>query len=59
MSLCYYCSSQYDRHTGIMMVYSGVEAANAQKAKEAILAQMEMMQRGDFLKRSGRNKTLL
>lgn len=48
MSLCYYCSSQYDRHTGIMMVYSGVEAVNAQKAKEAIIAQLEMMQRGDF-----------
>ena len=32
----------------MMMVYSGVEAANAQKAKEAILAQLEMMQRGDF-----------
>lgn len=47
-SLCYYCSSRYDRTTGIMMVDSGVEAENAERAKEEILNQIQAMKRGDF-----------
>lgn len=48
MSLCYYCASRYDRNTGIMMVDSGVEAENAQKAREEILRQLQMMKNGEF-----------
>ncbi len=48
MSLCYYCSARYDRTSGLMMVDSGVEEENAQRAKEEILNQLAMMQRGEF-----------
>ncbi len=48
MSLCYYCSSQAVRNKGFMMVDSGVEKENAQKAKEAILGQLEIMKKGEF-----------
>lgn len=48
MSLCYYCSSQAVRNKGFMMVDSGVEKDNAQKAKEAILGQLEIMKKGQF-----------
>lgn len=43
MSLCYYCSSGYDRSNSIMMVSSGVEAENAQKARDEVLHQLEML----------------
>lgn len=39
-SLCYYCSSSYTSVTGCMMVDSGVEPANAQKAEAAILKEL-------------------
>ena len=48
MSLCYYCSSQAVRNKGFMMVDSGVEKENAEKAKEAILGQLEVMKKGEF-----------
>lgn len=48
MSLCYYCSSQAVRNKGFMMVDSGVEKENAEKAKEAILGQLEIMKKGEF-----------
>lgn len=48
MSLCYYCSSQAVRNKGFMMVDSGVEKENAQKAEEAILGQLEVMRKGEF-----------
>lgn len=48
MSLCYYCSSQAVRNKGFMMVDSGVEEENAQKAEEAILSQLEVMKKGEF-----------
>ena len=48
MSLCYYCSASYDRHTGLMMVSSGVEAENAEKTRDAVLEQLRMLQRGEF-----------
>ncbi len=48
LSLCYYCSSQAVRNKGFMMVDSGVEKENAQKAKEAILEQLEVMKKGEF-----------
>lgn len=48
MSLCYYCSSQAVRNKGFMMVDSGVEKQNAHKAEEAILAQLNVIKKGEF-----------
>lgn len=48
MSLCYYCSSQAVRNKGFIMVDSGVEKENAEKAQEAILSQLEVMKKGEF-----------
>ena len=42
-SLCYYCSSGYTSVTGCMMVDSGVEPANAQKAEAAILKELAQL----------------
>lgn len=48
LSLCYYCSSRYDKNKGIMLVESGVEAANKEAAQKEILRQLEFVQAGDF-----------
>ena len=48
LSLCYYCSSGYDRLKGVMLVDSGVEEANAPRAREEILKQLDAVCRGDF-----------
>lgn len=45
-SLCYYCASRYDRHKGIMTVDSGVESANIEKTRDAILKEFEDMKNG-------------
>lgn len=48
LSLCYYCSSSYIRSKGIMLIESGVERDNIEKAKEAILNEIKAMQNGDI-----------
>lgn len=48
MSLCYYCSSAPDALKGVLMVVSGVENSNKDKAKEAIMAQLEAVKSGNF-----------
>lgn len=48
MSLCYYCSAMMFRQKGIMFVQSGIESYNEEKAKEAILAQLEDIKNGKF-----------
>ena len=48
LSLCYYCSSSYDRMKGVLLVQSGVDEANVQRAEEAILKQVEALANGDF-----------
>lgn len=48
MSLCYYCSSNYNDMKGVMTVDSGVEKANIEKAKAEIIRQFELMQKGEF-----------
>ena len=48
MSLCYYCSARFNRNKGIMIVSSGIETENEEKAKSAILAQLEDMKNGNF-----------
>ena len=48
MSLCYYCASRVIAGKNTLIVDSGVELANAEKAHEAILEQLEAMKRGEF-----------
>ena len=48
MSLCYYCSARMVRAKGIMFVQSGIESFNEEKAKEAILQQLEDIKNGIF-----------
>ncbi len=47
-SLCYYCSASYNSMKGIMLIQSGVEEQNLEKARAEILVQLEAMKRGDF-----------
>lgn len=47
-SLCYYCSSGYDRVKGIITVDSGVEAENIEKAEQGILNEIEEMKKGNI-----------
>ncbi len=48
MSLCYYCSASSVRQKGLLTVESGVETENAQKARNEILNQLEIMKKGEF-----------
>lgn len=48
LSLCYYASSSLDRYKGVMLVSSGVEFSNKQRAEDEIMAQLEACRRGEF-----------
>ena len=48
MSLCYYCSAMMFRQKGVMLVQSGIESYNEEKAKNAILLQIEDIKNGNF-----------
>ena len=48
MSLCYYCSAMMFRQKGVMLVQSGIESYNEEKAKNAILEQLEDIKNGNF-----------
>lgn len=48
LSLAYYASSRLERYKGIMLVSSGIEYQNKEKAEAEILAQHEAMRRGDI-----------
>ncbi len=48
LSLCYYCSSSYSRYKNSMSVTCGVDTKNIEKAKEAILEQLEEIKKGNF-----------
>ena len=52
-SLCYYCASHITAASGCMMVDSGVEPANAQKAEGAILAELNTLLDGPIARRTG------
>ncbi len=47
-SLCYYCAARGIRQKGLILVDSGVETENIEKAKTAILKQFKDMQDGNF-----------
>lgn len=48
LSLCYYCSAQFDPAKGLIFIESGVENQNIQKAKAAILEQFDDIKNGKF-----------
>jgi predicted Zn-dependent peptidase len=48
LSLCYYCWSRVNKEKGIMSVSCGVEENNIEKAKAEILAQLDLVRKGDF-----------
>lgn len=47
-SLCYYCSASARRTKGVVTVESGIEKENAQKTIDAVLSELEEMQKGNF-----------
>jgi predicted Zn-dependent peptidase len=48
LSLCYYCSAIAEAHKGIMIVSSGIEVSNKQKAQDEILRQLELTKAGEI-----------
>ena len=48
LSLCYYASSAYHRHKGLITVASGIEFQNYQRACDEILNQLQAVQNGDL-----------
>lgn len=48
MSLCYYCRSMPDQYMSTMFISSGIETENKEKAKNAILEQLDAVKKGDF-----------
>ncbi len=48
LSLCYYCACRSAKNKGYMLVDSGVESANAEKAQKEILNQLDIMKNGGF-----------
>lgn len=48
MSLCYYASSLIDKLKGLLVVSSGVEFGDFDRAQEAILAQLDELRAGRF-----------
>lgn len=48
MSLCYYCSAQFIKDKGFVLVQSGIEDENEKKATDAILAELQNMKDGRF-----------
>lgn len=48
LSLCYYSSSMLEKFKGLMLVSSGVEYKNQERAKQEILSQLEACQRGEI-----------
>ena len=47
-SLCYYCSAKLDSGKGLILIQSGVEKENVDKAVKAIKHEFEAMVKGDF-----------
>lgn len=48
LSLCYYCACGIVKNKGFMLVDSGLEEHNAEKAKTEIMHQLECMQNGEI-----------
>ena len=50
MSLCYYASSKFDKHKGIIIAQCGIDCENYEKAVQAVQEQMQAVKNGDFTK---------
>jgi len=48
LSLCYYAGAQMEKFKGLVLVSSGVEFRNFEKAKNEILAQLELCRQGSI-----------
>jgi len=48
LSLCYYCRPIYTALKGVMLVSSGIETSNFEKAKTAILTELDAMKNGNI-----------
>lgn len=48
MSLCYYCSAAPVKVKGFIMVSSGIESENAEKARKEIINQLSAVGKGEF-----------
>ena len=48
LSLCYFVYSVCDTHKGVMFACAGTESADAEKARDEILAQLEAIARGEI-----------
>ncbi len=48
LSLCYYCSAVPETRKGILILASGIEVADRERAEEAILREVEACKRGDI-----------
>ena len=46
LSLCYYCRASLDSYKGIMLVLSGIQSKNMEKAKSAIMNELSDIQSG-------------
>ena len=47
-SLCYYCSSYYNRHKGFILVDSGVQPQKVEEVEKEILHWLDAIKNGDF-----------
>ncbi len=48
LSLCYFCYSSYNAHTGTLTVRCGIDPENRERAEREILRQVEAMRQGEF-----------
>ena len=48
LSLCYYASTAIDRFKGLMIISSGIETANYERARDEILCQLDACRQGDI-----------
>lgn len=58
LSLCYYCASNYNDKKGTMLVDSGVELANVEKARDEIIKQLDDIKSGNFTEDELNNSVL-
>ena len=48
LSLCYYCSATVDGLKGVMIIHSGIENENKDRAESAILGELQALRNGDI-----------
>ena len=58
LSLCYYCASGYEERKGVLLVDSGVEHQNIEKARAEIINQFNEISKGNFTDDEVKNSAL-